>query len=79
MTNLRVGDKVLFQDEYTREHFATVTRVARGVATIKYYVKGTSAVSYVPKTEWDRLTVQDSKEKASFAQMRWDSYYEGDL
>ena len=69
------GDKVIYSAA-DGEYFATVIRVNRGVVTVKYFVKGTSAVSYLPQTQWHLLRGENTAEKQSFAQMRRDLYYE---
>ena len=81
MKSPKVGDKVVFGAFDGFHYFATVVRVNRGVATIKYFVKGTGAVSYLPKADWDRIepefeSADSIRERQSFAQLRWDTYYE---
>jgi hypothetical protein len=75
MEHFTKGDKVIYSAA-DGEYFATVIRVNRGVVTVKYFVKGTSAVSYLPQTQWHLLRGENTADKQSFAQMRWDSYYE---
>ena len=75
MEHFTKGDKVIYSAD-DGEYFATVIRVNRGVVTVKYFVNGTGAVSCLPQTQWNLLRGEDTAEKQSFTQMRWDSYYE---
>jgi hypothetical protein len=75
MEHFTKGDKVIYSAA-DGEHFATVIRVNRGVIAVKYFVKGTGAVSYLTQTQRHLLRGEDTADKQNFAQMRWDSYYE---
>ena len=48
MEHFTKGDKVIYSAA-DGEYFATVIRVNRGVVTVKYFVKGTGAVSCLPR------------------------------
>ena len=63
---LTAGDKVIFSAFDGIDYFATVTRINRGVATLKYYVKGTGAVSYLAKADWNRLKHENHGQAPEF-------------
>ena len=74
-SKLAKGDKGLFE-AVDGAYYATVLWVKGETACLKYYIRGTGCVSYLPKSQWDQMTIENSLDKQAFAQLRYDSYYE---